>query len=81
MVMAEQMKTENTRMQNGDSDLEALTEREQAVFWRVIQGSRSVDIAKQMLISRHTVDTHRRNIIKKLNFSKASDWFLLAKEA
>lgn len=61
-------------------DLQKLTEREQAVFWSVVKGSRSIDIAKQMLISRHTVDTHRRNIIKKLNFSSASDWFRLAEE-
>ena len=46
-----------------------LTRREQEVLSLLIEGKRSDDISKQLFISKLTVDTHRRNLLKKTNTS------------
>lgn len=44
-----------------------LTERELEVLLKVAEGNTSQQIAKAFFISKHTVQWHRKNIIKKLN--------------
>ena len=44
-----------------------LTRREREVLSLLIEGKKSEDISKQLFISRLTVDTHRRNLLKKTN--------------
>lgn len=53
-------------------DLALLTPREQEILELVGQGCSSRRIAEQLLISQHTVETHRRNICSKLGLSGAA---------
>lgn len=43
------------------------TKREKEIMRCIIEGITSVDIAKKLYISKHTVDTHRKNILAKTN--------------
>lgn len=42
-----------------------LTHREREVLTLLIEGKKSEDISRQLFISKLTVDTHRRNLLKK----------------
>jgi DNA-binding CsgD family transcriptional regulator len=42
-----------------------LTQREKEIVRLLLNGSSSIAIAEKLNISRHTVDTHRRKILKK----------------
>lgn len=43
-----------------------LTKREQEILGLIARGRTSLQIASQLKLSKHTVDTHRKNIHKKL---------------
>lgn len=47
--------------------LHILTEREKEVLKAISNGSANKEIAKKLNISVRTVETHRRNIMQKLN--------------
>lgn len=47
--------------------VERLTDRELQVFSLIGQGVRTMDIARQLHLSRHTIDSHRENIRRKLD--------------
>jgi DNA-binding CsgD family transcriptional regulator len=47
--------------------LPQLTNREQEILSFIKEGNTSLDIAEQLNITKNTVDTHRRNILKKTN--------------
>src|SRR5262245_45427107 len=49
------------------SELEILSSREREVLQLIAEGNSSADIAQVMHISARTVDTHRHNIMKKLD--------------
>jgi len=49
------------------------TEREYEILDLVRQGFGSNTIGKKLFISTHTVDTHRRNIIKKTDYNSTSE--------
>ncbi len=52
--------------------VESLTHQEKVIIRYVIEGQTSKAIGDLLFISKHTVDTHRRHIIKKMdekNFS------------
>lgn len=53
-------------------DLSLLTPREQEILELVGRGCSSRQIAEQLIISQHTVETHRRNICSKLGLSGAA---------
>jgi DNA-binding CsgD family transcriptional regulator len=42
-----------------------ITKREEEIIYYVLKEQSSVEIAKKLLISKRTVETHRRNIISK----------------
>ncbi len=44
-----------------------LTQREQEVLLLVVDGFKNAEIAQQLSISRRTVETHRANMMRKLN--------------
>jgi two-component system nitrate/nitrite response regulator NarL len=44
-----------------------LTRQERKIIQLVVDGLSSKDIAERLFISKYTVDTHRRNILKKLD--------------
>ncbi len=50
-----------------------LTQREREVLQRIAEGESTKEIAVQLGISAHTVTTHRRNIMAKLNIHKHAD--------
>ncbi len=49
--------------------LDAISNRERDVIRLIITKRSSEEISKMLNISKHTVDTHRRNILKKLNLT------------
>ena len=62
----------------GDPDKEKavgiddLTTRELDVLGLICEGMRAREIAEKLFISIHTVESHRRNIMLKLNINNAS---------
>lgn len=57
----------------------ALTDREIEIVDLLIQGKTSKEIAEELFISKHTVDTHRRNILGKLKINSTNELFKLLK--
>lgn len=53
--------------------LGGLSNREQDIMRLLALGKTSKEIAKKFYISSHTVDTHRRNILRKLSLTSTSD--------
>ena len=49
-----------------------LSERELEITSLVCKGLTSKEIAEQLNLSLHTVETHRKNILKKLNLKKTT---------
>ena len=47
--------------------LGAISNRERDVIRLLISGKTSVEIAEKLCLSVHTINTHRRNILRKLN--------------
>lgn len=56
-----------------DPDLEKLTTREYEIFNLLRLGQSSKQIADTLHISKNTVDTHRRHILKKLSLSSTTE--------
>lgn len=50
-----------------------LSQRELSVLHLVTKGLSSKEIADKLFISKHTVDTHRRNILHKTNCKNATE--------
>lgn len=53
--------------------LETLTDREREVLNLTLSGSTSKEIAQELAISPRTVETHRKNILRKLEISTVKD--------
>lgn len=53
--------------------LDTLTLREREVFLLAAQGRSSAEIAKQLFISRRTVETHRANVMRKLSVKNKAE--------
>lgn len=51
---------------SGPEELDTLTGRELEILCKLANGKTSQDIADLLCISKHTVDTHRRNLLRKL---------------
>ncbi|MDD3005155.1 LuxR C-terminal-related transcriptional regulator [Flavobacterium sp.] len=52
---------------------EILSKREKEILHLIVQGHNSYSIASLLHISKYTVDTHRKNIIKKTNSGNVSE--------
>lgn len=50
-----------------------LTRREKEVMWAIVEGLESQAIAERLFISLHTVQTHRKNLFKKLDVHSAAE--------
>ena len=59
---------------------EGLTHRELDIVRLLALQKTSKEIAEKLFISSHTVDTHRRNIIKKLNLNSTGEIIAYAKQ-
>jgi len=55
------------------SDAELLTKREKEILKYIAQGQNNQQIAERLFISPRTVDTHRTNIMQKLNIHDAAN--------
>jgi DNA-binding NarL/FixJ family response regulator len=58
--------------------LSALTQRERQVFELTVAGSTTRDVARELNISRRTVETHRSRVLHKLSVHSALDLVRLA---
>ncbi|SHG28002.1 response regulator transcription factor [Cognatishimia maritima] len=56
----------------GDDEREALTSREQTVLLQLAQGKSNKEVANALNISVRTVETHRKNIKRKLGISSTA---------
>jgi two-component system response regulator NreC len=63
---------------NGSSSL--LSSREREILQLVGKGHSSHQIADELFIGKSTVDTHRKNMIRKLGLSGAGEWLRYAVE-
>ena len=52
---------------------EGISNRERDVIRLLVLNNTSKEISEKLSISSHTVDTHRRNILKKLNISSTGE--------
>ncbi len=59
-------------MSQAKSPFESLSDREREVLRRIVAGSSSADIAKQLSLSRKTIDTYRSRLMVKLGVSNRS---------
>ncbi len=60
------------RREEEEDDQESLSEREKEVVVCVVKGMTNKEIAEHLFLSIHTVNTHRKNISKKLQIHSAS---------
>lgn len=54
-----------------------LTRRQIEIARRIFQGKTSAQIADELFLSKHTVDTHRRNILKQTGCKSTTELFRL----
>ena len=57
-----------------------LTRREKEIIAELIKGYNVPQIAKTLFISPHTVETHKKNIFKKLNIHNSIDLITFVNE-
>ena len=62
------------------SPIDRITKRETEIIALVVEGFSSPEIAKKLFISRRTVDTHRNNIMQKLDLSNTASLVRFALE-
>ena len=60
--------------------LNCLTERELEILSLIGQHKTAVQIAEELNLSKHTVDTHRKNILEKSGLHKTSELVVFARE-
>ena len=70
----------NSKDELKDCSPAVLSERELEIVEMVAQGLISKEIAKELHLSPHTVNTHRKNILKKLDLNSSSELILYAIE-
>ena len=58
---------------NPDKEADVLTPREREILQSIAEGLPTKDIASRLCISLKTVDTHRRNIMEKLNIRSVAE--------
>jgi len=67
------MMIENKSVDEDDHELKRLSERELHVLRMIADGHQNKDISELLFISTKTVETHRNNILKKLNITSTAD--------
>ncbi len=55
-----------------------ISKREREIISKLIEGMKSEKIAEVLNISKHTVDTHRRNLLKKASVQNTSELIAIA---
>lgn len=72
VTMINSMMHGSTTKSNGKHSSE-LTSREMEVLSFIVDGHTNVEIADKLFISNRTVDTHRRNLLQKLNLRNTAE--------
>jgi DNA-binding NarL/FixJ family response regulator len=57
-----------------------LTRRETEIIQRLARGYNTQQISEELFLSQHTVDTHRKNIFRKLEINSTADLVRFAHE-
>jgi two-component system, LytTR family, response regulator len=60
--------------------LKCFTERELEILRLIGQYKTAIQIAEELNLSKHTVDTHRKNILEKADLHKTSELVVFARE-
>jgi len=55
------------------SKLMSLSKREKEILNLICEGQSTIDIGKQLFISKYTVETHRKNILRKLDLRSSTE--------
>ncbi len=78
--LLETMKKINRALQDDDTQTESsgLTQREKVILNRVVRGQTTQEIADELFLSVHTVNTHRKNISNKLGIKTLSGLIVYA---
>jgi DNA-binding NarL/FixJ family response regulator len=76
--LLQQEHVERIRCSGGEDSYELLTEREREILQRIAEGHSNKEIAGRLCLSVHTVETHRKNILEKLNLHGPADLILYA---
>ncbi len=71
LIVEKQMSDDNT-------SIEKLTKRELDILGYIAKGFTTKEIAAHLFLSHHTVNTHRKNMMKKLNVNSATELLSLA---
>jgi two-component system nitrate/nitrite response regulator NarL len=70
----------DTVLMDGFQKRLCLSKREQEILRFISRGFTSQGIGKELFISRYTVETHRKNILRKLNFNSSTELVKFAVE-
>lgn len=76
--MLQQEHVERIRRAGGQDSYDLLTEREREVLQLIGEGNSNKEIAVRLFLSVYTVETHRKNILEKLNLRGTADLILYA---
>jgi DNA-binding NarL/FixJ family response regulator len=66
------------RQRGVDDSYELLTPREKEILQMLGEGKSNKEVAARLNLSPHTVETHRGNILEKLNLHSAAEMILYA---
>lgn len=61
-----------------NAQLEELSTRELQVLELIVKGKSSKEISEELFLSHHTVNSHRKNILKKLNLKSPAELIIYA---
>lgn len=56
-----------------NSEINLLTDREMEIIYLIKQGQKTKAIAEKLFLSEYTVETHRKNILRKLHLGSANE--------
>ncbi|MFC0603466.1 response regulator [Winogradskyella pulchriflava] len=70
----------NVKETDGFLDKIKITRREKEIILELVKGNNVPQIAKNLFISTYTVETHKKNIFKKLNIHNSIDLIKLVNE-
>jgi DNA-binding NarL/FixJ family response regulator len=81
--LMEQMRSENVSVENIEKeamscDPIALSDRELEIIKMIAEGYTNAQIAALLYISNHTVNTHRKNVMKKLGINNTAGLVMMA---
>lgn len=72
---------EQDHSKEADSEPADLSPREYEVLHLITKGNKTVEIADKLNVSVHTINSHRKNILKKLNLKSPTELIVYAMEA